>query len=83
MKIDSCRLCKNWEDFIESSQLKPATIYAENYKDLAAFCEKTGWEYVLKPLENILLFFNLSIFTLMHKHLIDFHSIHIQRYRKK
>ena len=42
MKIDSSRLCKNWEDFIKSSQLKPATIYAENYKDLAASCEKNG-----------------------------------------
>lgn len=42
MKIDSSRLCKNWEDFIESSQLKPDTIYAENYKDLVASCEKNG-----------------------------------------
>ena len=42
MKIDSSRLCKNWGDFIESSKLKPATIYAESYSDLAASCEKNG-----------------------------------------
>lgn len=42
MKIDSSRLCKNWDDFIASSQLNPATIYAETYKDLATSCEKNG-----------------------------------------
>lgn len=42
IKIDSSRLCKNWADFIESSKLKPATIYAESYNDLAASCEKNG-----------------------------------------
>lgn len=42
MKIDSSRLCKNWEDFIKSNQLKPAKIYAESYNDLATSCEKNG-----------------------------------------
>ncbi len=42
MKIDSSRLCKNWEDFIKPDQLKPAKIYAESHKDLRISCEKNG-----------------------------------------
>lgn len=42
MKIDSSRLFNNWKDFIESSKLKPATVYAESYRDLTISCEKNG-----------------------------------------
>ena len=42
MQIHTSRLCKNWEEFIKSNQLKPAKIYAESYNDLATSCEKNG-----------------------------------------
>ena len=42
MKIDSSRLCNNWEEFIKLNQLKPAKIYAESYNTLATSCEKNG-----------------------------------------
>ena len=45
MRIAPERLHDNWQCFLETSKLKPRTIYAEGHSNLVHSCEKNGLGY--------------------------------------